>query len=97
MLMENDELVRKTIIVTRAVLSTVWNILIKWILNVLLILIAVFSIWKVFMKTDIVSLKLISLAVALSCIGAVLVSRKYRYVLCGVAFLLYVIAVAVYW
>lgn len=94
--MDYGELAKKTKVVTCAVLSTVWNFVIKMILNILLILIAVFNIFNVFKETTIVSLKLLSIAVALSCIGAVFTSRKYRYVLCGVAFLLCVVAIAVY-
>ena len=64
----------------------------KYILNIILSLIALSSICVGTFKTAELSSKCLLFAIAFSCIGAIFTLKKYRYIFAGIAFVLMVIS-----
>lgn len=60
----------------------------KYVLNIILSLVALSSICMGIFKTTELSSRCISFAVALFCIGAIFAQKKYRYIFASIALIL---------
>lgn len=64
------------------------NMKLKYILNAILFVLALSSLFMCIFKTTEVSLKCMQFAVSISCIGAMFSQKKYRYIFASIALII---------